>query len=211
MPYGYTVPPSMNVLRLFVDTLKAAGLGAGFYYSLTNNFYLNVFGHYVRNSTLLPGQQRVTQAEFEALALASVTELWTDFGNLTEIWFDGGYTTDMQTAITELLVRLQPNALALNGGGISRNPARWSGTEGDVPPGSPNIFSTSCCDTCWGAGCPPNASGAFFYPSATDYTLQAGDVWFFEPGASLRTLSELKATYHATVGANTVMVSFLTQ
>ena len=51
-----------------------------------NNFYLNVRGHYVHNGTLLPGQQKLTQAEFEALALAQVTELWTRFGALNEIW-----------------------------------------------------------------------------------------------------------------------------
>ena len=85
-PYGYNVSPMLNVLQFFTDAMNSAGLGHGFYYSLTNNFYLNVFGHYVRNSTLLPGQVLVTQAEFEAIALASVTELWTDFGNLTEIW-----------------------------------------------------------------------------------------------------------------------------
>ena len=43
-------------------------------------------GHYVQNGTLLPGQQKLTQAEFEALALAQVTELWTRFGALNEIW-----------------------------------------------------------------------------------------------------------------------------
>ncbi len=204
-PYGYNVSPSLDVIRLFVDTMKSAGLGAGFYYSLTNNFYLNVFGHYVRNSTLLPNQKRVTQEEFEKIALASVEELWSNYGELNEIWFDGGYTSDMQSAITDLLDRLQPNALALNGGGISKNPARWSGTEGDQPPGWPTIYSTACCDTCSGPGCPPNATGAFFYPSSTDYTLQAGDVWFFEPGAPLRTLAEMQMTYHWTVGANTVM------
>lgn len=72
-----------------------------------------MFGHYVKPGHLLPQQVsantvihtidflliwrrvlqvRVTQAEFEAIALAQVTELWSRFGNLTEIWFDGGYT-----------------------------------------------------------------------------------------------------------------------
>ena len=87
-PYGYNVNTSLNVLQQFSDVMTSRGLGHGFYYSLTNNFYLNVFDHSVRNSTLLPGQVRVTQAEFEAIALASLRELWTDFGPLWEIWFD---------------------------------------------------------------------------------------------------------------------------
>jgi len=166
---------------------------------------LNVFGHYVRNSTLLPGQTRVTQAEFEAIALASVTELWTLFGNLTEIWFDGGYTSDMEAAIFALLNANQPNSIAMNGGGVSPNPLRWSGTEGFKPPSWPNLYMYSCSPQYWGPGCLRNASGAFFAPPGTDFTLQSGDVWFFEPGASLRSLDEMQQAYHFTVGAGATM------
>ena len=52
---------------------------------------------------LLPGQANVTQAEFEALALAQVNELWTEYGDLGEIWFDGGYGGDMAASIKALL------------------------------------------------------------------------------------------------------------
>lgn len=51
----------------------------------------NVLGHEVQNTTLLPGQVYVTQAQFEDLAFDSVQELWTKYGNLTEIWFDGEF------------------------------------------------------------------------------------------------------------------------
>jgi hypothetical protein len=52
----------------------------GFYYSLTNNFFLNVRSHYVSKGKLLPGQQNVSQTEFEEIALAQVTELWERCG-----------------------------------------------------------------------------------------------------------------------------------
>jgi alpha-L-fucosidase len=107
-PYGFHVGPELNVLQQFAAATEAAGIGHGFYYSLTNNFYLNVFGHYVRKGALLPKQQAVTQAQFEALALEQLTELWTQFGNLTELWFDGGYTTDMETKLKALLALRQP-------------------------------------------------------------------------------------------------------
>ena len=218
-PYTYHVPPELNVLQQFSDAMEAAGIGHGFYYSLTNNMFLNVHSHYVQNGSLLPGQQKVTQAQFEAIALAQVTELWTRFGALNEIWFDGGYTTDMKAQLTKLLSSHQPTAIGYNGGGISLNPVRWSKTEGDVPPGGPDVWSTACGDTDWGAGSPPEnctdpAAPAIFYPSGTDYTLQSGDTWFWEPPLGdaahpapvpLRPLDELIYTYHQTVGANTVM------
>ena len=84
-----------------------------------------------------------------------------------------------------------------------------------MPPGWPNVHSTTCCrvdepdpaHTCEGQGCAPDdpSGTAFYAPSSTDFTLQANDVWFFEPGAPLRPLEEMIATYHATIGANTVM------
>ena len=52
-PYTYHVPDELNVLQLFSEAMEAAGLGHGFYYSLTNNMFLNVHSHFVRNSTLL--------------------------------------------------------------------------------------------------------------------------------------------------------------
>lgn len=128
---------------------------------------------------------------------------------------DGGYTSDMKGTLTALLQAKQPDAVGYNGGGISANAVRWSGTEGDVPPcGSgtrkgekscPDVWCTACCDTCWGAGCRPDHDNATYYPSGTDYTLQAGDVWFYEPQAPLRHLDELIFTYHSTVGHNTAM------
>ena len=47
-PYAYHVPPEMNVLKQFSDAMEKEGLGHGFYYSLTNNMYLNVGGHYAK-------------------------------------------------------------------------------------------------------------------------------------------------------------------
>ena len=92
LPYAYHVSADHDVLEQFARATEAAGIGHGFYYSLTNNFFLNVQGHYVKPGPLLPKQVRVTQEQFEEIALAQVTELWSRFGNLTEIWFDGGYT-----------------------------------------------------------------------------------------------------------------------
>jgi len=146
-PYKYHA--SVNVIRSFVDSMKKRGIGHGFYYSLTNNFYLNVIGmkagHY---APPIQGQVNVSQDEFQAIALHQLTELWTQYGNLTEIWFDGGYNTQMQSKLMGLLQTHQPNAVGYNGGGIVASPARWAGTEGDMttknyPHG---VWSTYCCN-----------------------------------------------------------------
>ena len=119
------MPDESNVLQIFSDAMEEAGIGHGFYCtlshldlvprapvllflprartaedgydartltrcaqcathprmtllhssftdSLTNNMYLNVHSHYVKQGALLPGQQNVTQQQFEAIALAQV-------------------------------------------------------------------------------------------------------------------------------------------
>ena len=197
-PYHVNLERYGDVLAQFVAATSARGIGHGFYYSLTNNFFLNVFAHSAHgNSSALPGQFPVTQAEFEAIALASVTELWTRFGNQTELWFDGSYTTDMQAELTALLQRTQPNAVAFGGLGISSNPARWCGTEAGSPPGYPTIWSTGTEN-----GGQPPAEGVPWNPSGVDLTLQVGDHWFYTPGLALRPLGELIDVYHKSVGCN---------
>eukprot|EP00048_Salpingoeca_helianthica_P015607 m.227635 g.227635 ORF g.227635 m.227635 type:complete len:468 (+) comp17272_c0_seq1:38-1441(+) len=206
-PYRYHVPPALPVLEQFVDQCRAAGIGYGFYYSLTNNFYLNVAGHYVRPaSTLLPGQAAVTQQQYEDLAIAQMRELWTQYGDLTEIWLDGG-PGPIGPRVAALLNETRArNAVAFNGGnGVSANAVRWCGTEGGDPQGYPTVWSTACCGWCpdgSGSGCAPNASGATWYPSGVDFTLQLGDHWFYTPGDGIHSLSDLKTVYHKSVGAN---------
>jgi hypothetical protein len=81
----------------------------------------------------LPGQAVVDQAQYETLALAQVTELWTQFGNLTEIWLDGGCGA-MCDAVGALVEKTNAkDAVAFNGGGVSASPIRWAGTERVFP------------------------------------------------------------------------------
>jgi alpha-L-fucosidase len=208
-PYRYHVPPQFPVLKDFVATMQSAGLGYGFYYSLTNNFYVNAAAHNVRPpSTLLPGQVNVTQQQYEAIILAQVTELWTQNGPLTEIWLDGG-CGDLCDKVGALVKStLAKDAVAFNGGGgVSDHPVRWCGTEGGNPSGWPTVWSTSACNPSWcpsgsGSGDAPNVSGAVWQPSGVDVTLQQGDRWFYMPGVPVHSLSDLAGFYHKSVGAN---------
>ncbi len=210
LPNGapYTYHSSMPVLEQFATLMQASGLGHGFYYSLTNNFYLNTLGHNVRPaSTLLPGQISVTQQQYEDLSISLMTELWTKFGAMQEIWQDGG--CGQMCDRVNALIKACPNAANAvdfnGGGGTSANAVRWCGTEGGVPAGYPTVWSTADCGWCpdgSGSGAPPNATGAAWYPSGVDVTLQQGDRWFFTPGQPLHSLTDLARFYHASVGAN---------
>lgn len=206
--YPYHVPAHLNVLERFVTETEAAGIGHGFYYSLTNNFFLNVLGHKARpKSTALPGQSPVTQEEYEELALAQVGELWTRFGNLTEIWLDGGCGAMCDKVGALVRKTNAADAVAFNGGGVSDSPVRWCGTEGGDPKRGDGgaVWSTTACQDQWcgagsGSGMPPNMSGAIWYPSGVDVTLQKGDHWFYTPGDELNPLSTLVEFYHNSIG-----------
>lgn len=89
----------------------------GFYYSLTNNFYMNVAEKVAKgDSGWLPGMAKgVTQDEFERIAWEQLTELWTQFGSFSEVWLDGGYPLDMLDEMKPKLPLWQPDAVAWNG------------------------------------------------------------------------------------------------
>ena len=110
---------SRDVVAEFSSKMEAAGLGHGFYYSTGNNFYLNRI-NFQPAGKLLPGQANVTDSVYNALVLAHVTELWSQFGNLTEIWFDHGYGGALKQQLQQLLRRYQPDAAGF-GGYVSEN------------------------------------------------------------------------------------------
>lgn len=107
---------------------------------------MNVLGKVARGSTgWLPGMaQGVNQSEFERIAFAQLTELWTEFGHFSEVWLgtfhdsmsslhlsvktdvhpalllstsheDGGYPLSMLAEMKDKLPVWQPNATAWNG------------------------------------------------------------------------------------------------
>lgn len=78
LPFAAPPPPSptCNVVRDFLATCKKYGIKAGFYYSIATNTYLNVQSRNVQPNPL-PGMVPVTQAEFYAIALAQLEELWS--------------------------------------------------------------------------------------------------------------------------------------
>lgn len=139
----YSPVNTRNVVKEFVEACYHRGIQTGFYYSVVSNSYLNVENGQVRNGSLSPGQVKVSQTEYDQIVVAQLTELWEQYGPLSEIWFDGGYTEDLKDQLEKLLA-LQPNAVAFNGLGVSKNPVRWVGTESGQSP-YPNWSTGSQC------------------------------------------------------------------
>jgi alpha-L-fucosidase len=74
-------PMSHDIVRLFVDAFRSAGIRVGLYYSLWDRNYPQydddkIYAAYMRNQ---------------------MTELLTQYGDILEIWFDGGWDKDHPT------------------------------------------------------------------------------------------------------------------
>lgn len=189
---------SYDLVEAFVAACNRYGILPGIYYSLNQNYYLNVAGGKVQSGPLVPGQGNVTQDTYGEIVLAQLRELWTNYGPLAEIWFDGDCATvpGLSQQIAELQSSLQPHAIAFQGCGNVNN-IRWVGTESGMP-GYP-LWSTAQ-DCAFGQGSP---SGNTFCPAETDTVLAAFDMWFWRLGMPLRSLGDLQEVYYDSVGQNT--------
>ena len=213
--YNYSVtqaPDQIDVVAAFVKSARAAGLGVGFYYSDATNSYCHVSGGVVQPGKIVPGRQiAVTQAEYDAIVLAHLAELWGNYGALDELWFDGGYYPPLKAPLTDLITKLQPNAVVLGGYGLAPSTARWVGTESGLAP-YPSWSRTSCtwneppkCKTAAEAG-RGSPDGAFWCPAETDFTLQRRDQWFYNGQSGVHPPAELRLMYEQSAGSNTGLI-----
>ena len=191
--------PVLDVVDSFVESCRAAGVLPGLYYSLNENYWLNVGAGRVNYQTpLAPGQLNVSQELYNAIAVAQQREIWGRYkGALAELWFDG--SQDLP-GLSEAIAELQPHAVLQSGSMPAKN-IRWVGTETGLP--SYPIWSTGSLDAngvpAWGAGDP---FGPVFVPAETDTTQSVDDNWFWTPSYRYRTLADLQQSYEASVGAN---------
>lgn len=198
-PYSANkAPHPVDVVRPFVASAQAAGVGYGFYYSTVTNQMCNVCSGSPQPAG--PGQLNVTQAEYDAIVEYHLKELWGLFGPLTEVWFDGGYPPTETSALQALFKSLQPNVVAFQAYGLMPSPVRWVGSESGLAPYP--CWSTTNGNQA-GAGDP---NGADWYPAETDFTLQNGDQWFFNANAGVRSPSSLRTMYEVSTGSNTALI-----
>ena len=71
-----------DLIKEYAKAMRANNMAIGFYYSLTNNYFMNVGGKVARGeSGWLPGMaEGVNQTEFERIAYAQLSELWQNYG-----------------------------------------------------------------------------------------------------------------------------------
>ena len=187
-----------DVVKEFVDSCKKYGVLPGIYYSLNQNYYLNVRHGTVHNGSLVPGQEKVSQELYGKIVLAQVRELWSNYGEISELWFDGGCSVPgVSEQIAALQEELQPHAVFFQGCSKENN-IRWVGTESGEP--KYPIWSTSDNCATGGTGAP---AGNTFCPAETDTMLQEFDHWFWRADFPIRTLEELQSVYYHSVGQNT--------
>ena len=201
-PYGYDVsaPGAINrdIVKEFHNEMLKVGIKPGYYYSLKDNFYLNVHqkGLVGNNATFLPNMKKVNQEEFENIILAQLRELWSEYGQLSETWFDGGWPSSISSRLLRLIGELLPNTAAFGGYGVSKNPVKWVGTESGLINGP--IWSV-------GSQHQGDPNGNVFVSTGCDTVLMTPHVWFAVKGMGVRPLSTMIDVYHQTVGNNCVM------
>jgi alpha-L-fucosidase len=197
--YTYTVAESQpDVVAAFVASARRAGLGVGFYYSDWTNSYCRVSKGQVVLGPPQPGQVSVTQAAYDAIVVAHLTELWSSHGALAEIWFDGGLRRELWPTVRALLARLQPEAVVFGGLGFSPNSVRFTGNENGAPP-FPMWSTTDATPSA-----PPNGNpnGSVWAPAESPWTLQAGDSWFYSQSGGVHPPEQLVEMYEASTGSN---------
>jgi len=173
-PYNYTIresPFKRDLVREFVDAARATGLLPGLYYIVNNNYFLSIRAGEAVPATA-PGQVAVTEAQYFALVLAQLRELWSDYGELTELWFDGGCPEGLRAAVGDLLTELQPNAVRFQGP-TDAQAIRWVGSESGRAPEPNWIQAQSSVD--YGPGDP---DGAIVAPAEADTTLASTGEWY---------------------------------
>lgn len=154
--------------------------------------------------------------DYNRYFLNQLYELLTEYGPVSEVWFDGANfitgTTEYYnyTAWYDLIHHLQPNAVIFGKG----PDARWVGNENGVArnsewsviplPSSPDIYTwpdMTVTDLGSRSKLTPG-SYLWWYPAECDFTVQAGDVWFWSSSHTVNSAATLVNTFYTSAGLN---------
>ncbi len=107
------IGPKRDLVRPYVEAMRAAGLKVGLYYSPAAWHHPDYPGPFYRD---WPGEKDWASNEarerFIAYYRAQLVELMSDYGRIDYLWFDGCIPDDLQRReVNEELLRLQPHLL----------------------------------------------------------------------------------------------------
>lgn len=180
----YSGAGSPDILRLFVDKCRAAGLGIGLYFSIWDRWW----------EAQNPGW---TNAAFKTFVQAQLAELLTQYGQIDSLWFDGygnGWTPPTGIAYTTLALAdskgyaqgLQSNCVVV----VNNHEHNTTnsdvieyehGAEGAPPAGA--VYPTEMCRTIW-------ASANWFWKLAAGSHIPAATI-----AGDLATLNANRCAY----------------
>jgi alpha-L-fucosidase len=170
-----------DVVRDFVDAMRAAGMRMGFYLSPADNYFPDSNPEYI---TYFKNQ---------------VSELLTNYGPVHEIYLSGDRSLAALDwkSVAALAKELQPNVLVWMGpelattgadlryvGNQSARSSRTTSSIADVPNGGPSNV---------------------WYPVDAPFS-DRGSSWFWHPDGTVVTLDALKSAYFSSVGMNTSLI-----
>lgn len=142
-PYG------KDIVRMFLDAMRAEGLKVGLYYSLIDWRHPDYPAFRDEDRPYIWNQWRRSSPEewsrFLDFMFAQIRELLTDYGKIDIIWFDGGWERSAEewkaTELEQMIRSLQPDILIndrLPGQGDYDTPEQF------VPPQLPARAWESC-------------------------------------------------------------------
>lgn len=138
-------PAGRDLIREYVDALRAEGLRVGFYYSIID-WHHEDYPHYgdrqhpMRDNDAYKNDSRRFERYVEYLH-GQVRELCTNYGDIDILWFDFSYD-DMvgekwgATELIKMVRELQPNVITDN-----RLEASGDSSESSLLSGNPSFFS----------------------------------------------------------------------
>jgi hypothetical protein len=220
---GCKLAPPCDVLSAFVSACKKHDVRPGVFYSLHFNDHMSMCNFHVAPPELCkpdpPRKLCVTQAEYDAYALAQLKELATAHGDvMTELWFDGGISESIMPALRAQVPQLFPRAVChscIPGETDSPQPGDqlFRGVRWAAPAEAAHVPYPQWAGS---VGCSQETADMPGVPTGPDYCPASGDTvlrqhcWYgSQPGcpeSTIKTTAESLQEYVDSVGVGANMI-----
>lgn len=198
----------VDAVGAFAASCAARGIAPGYFYSVHDNWVLGVDEFRAGAVPRLYGGPPLSASEYEAIALAQLRELLTQYP-IEELWFDAGTSPALTPHLGALVAQLSPDVVCHSCWGFDQRGAgnesgagvglRWMGDEEAVMP-LPNWGTVAASYLPYGGGDP---LGAIYAPASCD-TVLSEHHWFNAPNMrydnDIRSTCSLVNAYLTSVG-----------